>query len=256
MNFRNIESPHRYLETAVIAQEAGKEMGARLDWMTIQPTIILDLGCGTGEHSAQLKNRYPDAAVIALDLSEAMIQHTKSVHHSVCLCADALKLPLKNQSVDLIFANFLLPWQIDFSVLLRECKRILRPNGLLMLTALGLDTLKEWQTFFGTHRLPQLIDMHDLGDQLVQEKFAEPVLDTDYYTLIYQEKEKFIRELFSSGMLNLSDAPFNLEAIPEKISATFEVIFAHAFAPIKEEYAATDGVTKVPLTQLRRQLQK
>ena len=88
------------------------------------------------------------------------------------MCADAEKLPLRNQTVDLIFANFLLPWHNDFTVLLREWKRVLRPDGLLMLTALGPDTLREWRGTFAEAHLPLLVDMHDIGDVLLQEGFC------------------------------------------------------------------------------------
>src|SRR5580658_1857067 len=106
-------SPLEYAEVSVLAREAGEEMLSRLDWMTIKPRIMVDMGCGTGEITMQLRTRYSDAAMLALDLSESMILHANQqfvqaedagVTQIGCICADAGKLPLGDASVDLVFA--------------------------------------------------------------------------------------------------------------------------------------------------------
>ena len=138
-------SPVDYAKASVLARAVGMEMLARLDWMTLKPRVIVDLGGGTGEMSVRLQQRYQDAHVITLALSEDMLQHAKQ-HASTlsCVCADAVSLPLPNHSVDLLFANLLVPWQVDIESLC-EWRRVLRPDGLLMFSAFGPDTLKEWQ---------------------------------------------------------------------------------------------------------------
>lgn len=78
-------------------------MLARLDWMTIKPKVILDIGSGTGEHSVRLQQRFPEALVISLDVTMPMLSQAQS---KVNVNADTLVLPLGDQSVDLIFANF------------------------------------------------------------------------------------------------------------------------------------------------------
>lgn len=254
-------SPSDYASASVIAREAGTEMLARLDWMTLQPKTIVDMGCGTGEMSAGLRKRYPDAHVLALDMSEEMIQYTKEQDKEILsLCADALKLPFKNQSVDLIFANFLLPWHPDTKSLLREWRRVLHPDGLLMFTVLGLDTMREWREIMGPEQcVPQLMDMHDVGDLLLSEGFAEPVLDVDYYTTKYQEKKRLTEELCASGMIDFSISPLpsyvEMPLLEGGFCVTYEIIYAHAFAPSTSHSMTDDeGVTKISLKSLRQML--
>ena len=262
MSFLNnmIWSPSCYAEAAVLARAAGQELLTRLDWMTLKPQLILDVGCGTGEMSQYLQTRYPDAQVLGLDLSDAMLLHAKShVEPLAFVCADAARLPFGDQTVDLIFANFLLPWHADVTALFTEWRRVLRPEGLLVFTLLGPDTLREWQDKFNPEHMPQRADMHDIGDLLLRTGFADPVLDVDYTTITYRKKERFVAELHATGMW-VPDAntlaQTALSPSPEGTwDLTFEVVYAHAFVGHANlGVAAVDGVAHVPLAHLRRQL--
>jgi malonyl-CoA O-methyltransferase len=251
MSFANIKwSPVDYKEAAVAAREAGEELLSRLDWMTLKPRVIVDMGCGTGEMSARLQARYPEAAVIALDLSMEMLQYAK--HESnLSICSDAGCMPLRDQSVDLVFANFLFPWHADVKHLLKEWRRILRPDGIVMFTALGPDTLKEWRGVFANENIPIFIDMHDVGDWLLQEKFVDPIVDVNHYTLRYREQAKLYHELYASGMLFSKP---DIEANENALAVTYEIIFGHAFVPAEsdEVSASEDGIVRIPLSHLRR----
>lgn len=242
-------SPLEYSQAAVVAIEAGEEILSRLDWMAIKPNIMIDVGCGTGELSTQLQKRYPQAQLIAFDSSQAMLEQTKNFGMT-CICAQAESLPLRDRSVDLIFANFLLPWHANIKQLFREWQRILKPNGLLMLTALGLDTMDEWRNIFVDEEfMLQLIDIHDLGDCLIKEGFADPVLDVNHYTLSYRDKKKLLMELLASGMvMGPSTLLDDLKPTEEGAwSVNYEVIYAHAFAPNKP--INSEREIKIPLSQ-------
>src|SRR6476659_8675928 len=92
-----------YKEAAVLARLAGEEMLAQLPWMTIKPKVVLDIGCGVGEHSTCLKQQYPKANLFAIDLSLPMLQEGKKNEKKEInwLNANATQLPFSNQSVDL-----------------------------------------------------------------------------------------------------------------------------------------------------------
>lgn len=240
MNLLNdtIWSPVSEQNAAAISRETADELMERLEWMTVKPLVILDMGNAGKEERLRLQQRYPDAKVIAFD----------PANHTLQSVAD--------QSADLIFANMVLPWQADNKKIFQEWRRILRPNGLLIFSTLGLDTLKECQAIFSVEALPRLIDMHDVGDDLLAAGFSDPVLDVTYYTTIYQNKEKLLAELQISSMLMITPAADCLDQlVPGEEGAyqlTYEVIYAHAFAPLQDRSTSTDGVVKVPLSQLKR----
>jgi len=237
-------------------------MFCRLEWITLKPRVVLDVGCGTGELSTRLQEHYPQAQIIALDSSAHMIEYAKQHTRQIsCVCADAGKLPLQDQSVDMIFANFLLPWNNDIKALLSEWRRVLRADGLLIFTVLGPDSFKEYEYVLNRNAMPMLADMHDIGDLMLELGFADPVLDVNHYTMVYREQAHMLEELYTTGML--------LPAQSEKINltemlpvddgtwpVTFEIVFAHAFVPAESDElsASSDGVVRVPVSHLRKQL--
>lgn len=253
-------SPVEYEKAAVLAREIGWEMLSRLEWMTLKPRLILDAGCATGEMSLALQARYPDARVLGLDVDFSLLHHAKHLPSADVqyINAHADKLPFPDQSVDLIFANLVLPAYPDANLLLREWRRVLAPDGLLMMTALGLDTLQEWRAAYPSAELPVLMDMHDVGDLLLLEGLAEPVLDVDHYHMTYRDKNKLAHELYQSRITTAFAELEKMEvkAVNDTWEVSYEIIYAHAFAPpqTNEMTASADGVVRVPLSHLRKQL--
>jgi len=259
-------SPAEFQQASSLAREGGEELLSRLEWLTIKPQRVVDMGCGIGEMAWRLQARYPEASIIALDSDAARLQHGKqdsqsffSTHKDkpvpAYLCADSANLPFSNHSVDLIFANLLLPWCEDFNRLLKEWRRVLAPHGVLLLTALGPDTLQSVSQTFALPLIPQLLDMHDVGDMLMKHGFAEPVLDVNYYTLAYREKKTCFHELQASEMCLPASAALCSSQTNENVEALFEVVFAHAFAPEESKTfsASADGDVRVPLSKIQRE---
>lgn len=247
-------SPLEYVEASVIAREVADEMLSRLQWMAIKPNVIVDVGCGTGEDALRLQASYPHARVIALDNVFAMVAQAKKAHPDG-ICALGESLPLPDQSVDFIFANLLLPWQSDNKKMLKEWRRVLRPDGLLLFSTLGLDTLREYKSQVETIMAPQLCDMHDIGDELMAAGFSDPVLDVNYYTTSYRSKEKLMAELRATGMIDTT--LINVDTISpienDAYHVTYEVVIGHAFSPqMTERPSSSNGEFTVPVSMLKR----
>jgi malonyl-CoA O-methyltransferase len=255
-------SPAAYAEASALAEEIGKEMLSRLDWVILQPEVIVDIGSGAGKMTSALRCRYPEAHLIALDVAYPMLQYAKLQEKNGVetktdyVCANALALPLIAHSVDLIFANLVLPWCGDLENYLREWRRVLRPDGLLVFTSLGPDTLQTWRASLANSIIPNCIDMHVLGDALTAARFSDPVMDVDYFTLTYRQLENLFQELQASGMVipgnytALKEAQQNATGLWE---TTYEVVFGHAWGPQLEvdQVVDAEGIVKIPLSHLR-----
>ncbi|MGD8932789.1 MAG: methyltransferase domain-containing protein, partial [Chromatiales bacterium] len=136
-----------YDEVAVLQRETAQRMLERLDYIRHEPAVILDVGAGTGEATLALSRRFKPARTIALDFALPMLQRARKrgswLRRLRCVCGDAERLPLADRSVDLIFSNATLQWCNDLEGTFREFLRVLRPDGLLMFSTFGPDTLKE-----------------------------------------------------------------------------------------------------------------
>lgn len=244
-------TPGDYERAAAVAQEAEKEMLSRLQWVTLQPKTILEVGCGTGSGTKQLRAYYPNADIYSTDIVNPMLKYIiKQSIHCYPIQADTYQLPFKTHSIDLLVANFLLPWCHDIKKIFAEWRRVLQPQGLLMFTSLGPDTMKNLQHELGNFMLPNLIDMHDIGDALLKEKFTGPVMDTEYITLNFDDANKMLNELQASEMLINEILP---QISHENVTVDFEIIYGHAWgAPITVHNVANEeGVVKIPIEQLR-----
>jgi malonyl-CoA O-methyltransferase len=245
--------PAHYAKRAVIARQAGEQMLARLEWMTLKPTRIIDLGCSAGYCTQLLQQRYPAAELFAVDDSLTMLAYAKTLCNGpvnwICSFLDRA-LPVKEHSVDLLVVNLLLPWcKANLEELLGEWRRVLRPEGLLMFSSLGPDTLNELpgQASAGLH----FTDMHDLGDALVHVGFADPVLDVEHITLTYREQQQLQYELQVTGFVTKQQVIMPLEKNKEGVfPLTYEIIYGHAWESGAVGLAA-DGVVKIPLAYLR-----
>jgi malonyl-CoA O-methyltransferase len=250
-----------YDAAAVLQHEVCRRMDERLSLIKHQPPIILDAGSGTGNALGALRTRYPGARVVALDLAFAMLQagrrrdswwKTLLKPSAGAICGDIEQLPLANGSVGMVWSNLALQWMNDTDRAFAEFHRVLAPGGLLMFSTFGPDTLKELRAAYagvdGHTHVNRFIDLHDVGDVLVQRGFADPVMDMEPFTLTYSDVRTLMRDLKAIGAHNVTQTrppgltgKARLAAVTKgyeplrrdgKLPATFEVVYGHAWKPM------------------------
>ena len=266
-----------YDGAAVLHAEVRESLLERLQLVALVPGVVLDAGAGTGHGSRALKRRYPKSTVVALDVSLEMLnvagRQQSWLRPFERVCADAQALPFRDGSVDLVVSNLMLQW-CDPDAVFAEFRRVLAPSGLLTFSAFGPDTLRELRTAWSqvdTHsHVHQFIDMHDLGDALVRNGFAAPVLDVERFTLQYLNVHKVAADLKATGAHNSTagrarglTGPRKFAAMQAayerfredgRLPATYEVVFAHAWAPAHTTRRDPKEPTSVSLEEIKREL--
>ena len=269
-----------YGEADFFAREVDRRMQERLDVVNLAPNRIIDLGCSRGASFTGLATRYPEAQLVGLDISPAMLSAGRTQPQGwqrwlgfgkpsgpQRLAADAAKLPLKSRSTALIWSNLLLHWLDDPLPVLAEAHRVLDVGGLLMFSTLGPDSLKELRTAFadGYAHTQRFIDMHDLGDMLVGCGFADPVMDMEVITLTYDDLDAMFAELRAAGSgcamkarrhgltgrgsLAAARAAYEAMRRDGKLPATFEVIYGHAWKAEAKQTADGWAIVRFDLPQ-------
>jgi malonyl-CoA O-methyltransferase len=248
---------------AVLQNEICRRMLERLDYVKLEPDWVVDAGSGTGNAVPGLLARFPRARVVAFDLALAMARRARLRRAGwrrlldwrgarlAAVCGDIEQLPIASGVAGLIWSNLTLQWVNDPARAFAEMQRVLAPGGLLMFSSFGPDTLKELRAAFRgadshTH-VNRFIDMHDIGDSLIAQGFADPVMDTEYVTLTYADVRDLMRDLKSIGAHNmtrgrpaalsgkslLAKVALGYETYRQdgKLPATFEVVYGHAWKP-------------------------
>ena len=266
-----------YDAAAELQRRVRDELLSRLDYVKLEPAAVLDLGAGTGHAALALKRRYPASTVLAIDLAESMLREARRrqtlFRRFQRVCADAAALPLRSASVELVFSSLMLQWCDVPDGVFAECRRVLRPGGLLSFATFGPDTLVElrraWAAADDGVHVSRFLDMHDVGDALVRAGFAEPVMDVDRVTLTYAEVRDLMRDLKAIGAHNAASGrrrgltgrstfarvvdAYERERRDGRLPATYEVVYGHAWAPaVDGRRADSSGEVRVPIHSIGR----
>jgi|GEM_PF-189749 demethylmenaquinone methyltransferase/2-methoxy-6-polyprenyl-1,4-benzoquinol methylase len=109
---------------------------------------ILEVACGTGRATVELAKLLKKGQLNAIDLTEEMLKKAQKrakkeglldkIEFSV---ADARNLPFSNEEFDLLYNAYMFDLidMPDFSTILQEFKRVLKPGGKLILINMSKD---------------------------------------------------------------------------------------------------------------------
>jgi malonyl-CoA O-methyltransferase len=251
-----------YDRHAAFEQEVCTRLLERCDFHRQPPRRIVDLGCGTGGASLALKRMFRQAQVIGLDAAPAMLRcmrrRSTLLRPLRAVCADMSELPFARHSVDLLFSNLASHWAADPGLLFDEFRRVLRPDGMLLFSTLGPDTLCElrdaWAAVDPAVAMTRFPDLLEVGDALVAAGFKEPVMDVERITLHYPSVTAMARELEHTGTSLLVqgwagwrsdrqrlEEAFAPRLVDGKYPLSYEVVCGAAFGPPEGQPRRTSG---------------
>jgi SAM-dependent methyltransferase len=104
---------------------------------------VLDVGCGPGRYITPLYENLPDVTYHGLDLLPGMVLNHPA-QDQLCL-GDAQDLPYPADSFDVVMANHMLYHVGDIDQAIVEFRRVLKPDGVLMVSTNSLQTMQEIQ---------------------------------------------------------------------------------------------------------------
>ncbi len=115
-----------------------------------------DLGCGQGDLSAMLAPRA--GLVVGMDLAEVMVrtarENLRDYSNVHVLCSPAETLPLRGEVLDAILMADVIEHLVGPLSSLRECRRLLRPGGVMIITTPNAPVEYFWKRFDGTLSAP------------------------------------------------------------------------------------------------------
>lgn len=276
----------RLPEASWLSREVGRRLSSKLEMILLQPRQWLDWGAFLGGATAEVQARYPEARRWVVEPVPELLERSREQWRAQAtktwwapwrretdpvLLADATgTAPWADQGIQMLWANMALHAHPDLPGLLKRWHGILAVDGFLMCSGLGPDTACELRQLYRELGWPlptiNFIDMHDLGDALVEAGFADPVMDMERITLTWANAEDMLAEWRTWGgnvaqgriaglrtprwRARLLDALTQGLMRPDgRLGLTIELVYGHAFKPAPRPQLAAE--TRVSLDDMK-----
>ncbi len=168
---------------------------------------MLDLGCGNGAYAADFLARIPAVRLSGADLSPAMLEaaHHRLGGRAALVRGDAMALPFRGASFDLVFMSHVLLLVPDIQACVVEVTRVLGPGGLLVATAgtsrwrdmlrqfLGMAERQEIETLFASSGLRATDDDEERAAAACCAAGLEPQWRRAPYVVTWPAIEEWLR---------------------------------------------------------------
>lgn len=256
-------------------------MAERLPIIKAQPRCIVDWQSFLGASSTLLRARYPQARLLAAESGAQRLQATAAAlrprwwsaerwsgPQPQALPASALAAEVAGQA-GLLWANMALHGCAEPAGLFKHWHGLLAVDGFMMFSTLGPGSLLGLSALYRElglgPALAPFVDMHDLGDMLVQAGFADPVMDQETVTLTWASPAAALAELRTLGgnaargrhagwrtprwRQRLEQAWQGRAGPDGRVALDFEIVYGHAFKPLPRARVAAE--TQLPLADLR-----
>jgi malonyl-CoA O-methyltransferase len=280
---------HAAPEPPWLHREVARRLAERLPIVKLQPQVVIDWGARLGAGAGVLRRQYPKAQLLAVEPEVSAASGVASAPAATSAQVGAGAAPwwsprrwsradppahtaasLPPGAGQLLWSNMGLHFAPDPQAELKRWHRAIAVDGFLMFSTLGPGSLLGLSKLYAQAGRPPpmapFVDMHDLGDMLVEAGFADPVMDQESLTLTWPDARALLAELRSLGGNTHPGRAAGLRtprwrqrlegeierqlAGPQgRCALVFEIVYGHAFRPMPR--ARLKAQTSVPFEDLR-----
>jgi SAM-dependent methyltransferase len=236
-------------------REAATRLVERLDDVQRTFPTALDLGGHGGVLAAALAGRGGIETLVETDLSLALARRARGL----AVVADEEALPFAAGAFDLALSCLSLHWVNDLPGTLLQLRQALKPDGLLLVSLLGGDTLHELRRALleaeaeaaggASPRVSPFADVREAGALLQRAGFALPVVDSDSVTVSYPDALALMRDLRRMGEANaLSERrrSFSRRGVLLRAAERYQALFGDAAGRIAATFRIVTLTAWVP----------
>jgi len=190
---------------------------------------VLDIGCGTGDFTAELAGLLPDTEVSGVDLFEEMVSHARRAYPAVQFTAADLTTARFDGDVDIATSFMALHWPGPDPYFVRGVKSLLRPGGVFCAGFPGVGSTQQ-----GVEALETVMRTPELAAYFPRN----PRLD-EFPTMFHRERPHAWDELLrdqgfdrvSVGLVKYHTPYYSEEACFQRLIAAWPPILSPAYLP-------------------------
>jgi len=217
---------------------------------------ILEIGCGTGNYTLLLRDKFRNAGLKAIDISDKMVEVASEklkMKEVEFLIADAENTGLDGE-FDLITSNACFQWFADLEKALVKYKNLLKKNGVILFSVFGPSTFRELNTsleyvlenesvyaagFITKEKIGEILNKHFKEIKIKETRYSEyffrlkDLLDKIKYSGIRGEggangRISFTRKLLKELEKTYLDKFLSANHSGKQIKATYQIFFCAA----------------------------
>ncbi|GAA94755.1 uncharacterized protein L969DRAFT_87517 [Mixia osmundae IAM 14324] len=212
---RSVRDPVLSRQTDYVKDAVAENMIDRLLDIKRRYPKVVDFGSGAG-HLAKFLDPDITQSVLMVDTCRPLLERDRSVEYALpverLLIEDIERLPFEPNSLDVVMSSLALHWVNDLPGVLFQLQRALRPDGVLIASLLGGDTLFELRTSLQLAEMERegglsphispMTDSRSMSNLLSRANFALPAVDVDEIVINYPSIFELVHDLQLMGENN------------------------------------------------------
>jgi len=220
-----------YDRYSTVQDKTARELIAHLNGS--QFADILDIGCGTGNYTALLRERFPQSRITALDVSPEMLQvAAKKLGDTIDFIAadgETFRMP---HTFDLITSNACFQWFENLDTALDSYAASLHANGVILFSAFGPTTYKQLAACLGQVSSSTFLDADRIAETMTRT-FENVRVREHVFTQEYESLRQLLNTIKYTGTRGLGT---NGRSIGRQQLAQMEETYRRKFGEIIATY--------------------
>jgi malonyl-CoA O-methyltransferase len=238
IEFNFSKNAETYDDNAVVQKECASRLAEMLGEEGFPR--ILEIGCGTGEYTRCLADRYRNAEITAVDISETMLNVARKKlgdRNIRFVVGDAEDIEIDGK-YDLITSNASFQWFDNVERAVKVFSGALNKSGVLCFSMYGRETFREFKRaldiYYGPHKWltsSRFVSFEGL-ESMLNRHFKSPYLEEKFFTVRFPSLINFLRSVKQSGARgegldnDIYLGRYGLKGIEEKFAREFGGIIA------------------------------
>lgn len=239
MKFRS--AAHTYDTYATVQNTLFEHLKTRLSPTLPSLKTLVDLGCATGKHTAELADAFPHLSITGIDIENEMISYATTHHHrkNITFIPTSIDHYLPSSTDDVIISNATFQWLPNPTQTLTQIRQ-LRPKQILF-SVFAEDTFSELKTclsdIFNTP-ITLAVDRFLTGSDwisLLRSLFPHVHVEQYHLCETYPDSASLLRHIAKTGATQ--SFPYRTVWTPSLLKKLDQSFYTH-YGMIKSTYHA------------------